>query len=79
MSRKVGFPGVCTPDIASTPRAPQASSRNHVLKGLFVKDAESYQKYSKHFESIFPEETFTLLLKLAKEAGVEKLRDAMFS
>ncbi|KAL7268227.1 glucose-6-phosphate isomerase [Rhizina undulata] len=68
------------------------SARNFVLKDLFAKDAERYNKFSKQFESsdgikilfdfsknILSDETFTLLVKLAKEAGVDRLRDAMFA
>ncbi|KAL7271863.1 glucose-6-phosphate isomerase [Rhizina undulata] len=70
----------------------RASSRNYVFKDLFDKEAECYQKYSLYFESydgikivfdfsknIVSDETITLLVKLAKEAIADELRDKMFA
>jgi glucose-6-phosphate isomerase len=67
--------------------------RNIVLRDAFEKDPERYEKFSRTFynsadnsEMIFDfsknfitEETVSLLFQLAREAGVEKLRDAMFA
>ena len=66
--------------------------RNIVLKEYFEKDPQRFQKFSRTFansvdnseilfdfsKNFLNEETLTLLVKLAKEAGVEELRDAMF-
>ena len=66
--------------------------RNIVLKEYFQKDPQRFEKFSRTFkneadgsETIFDfsknfitEETLTLLTKLAKDAGLEKLRDEMF-
>lgn len=66
--------------------------RNIVLKEYFQKDPQRFEKFSRTFkneadnsETLFDfsknfvtEETLTLLTKLAKEAGLEKLRDDMF-
>ena len=67
--------------------------RNIVLKEAFEKDPERFTKFSRTFhneadgsETLFDfsknfitEETLSLLLELAKEAGLEKLRDEMFA
>ncbi|KAI9037968.1 glucose-6-phosphate isomerase [Aspergillus affinis] len=66
--------------------------RNIVLKEAFEKDPERFQKFSRTFsntvdnsdilfdfsKNFLTEETLSLLVKLAKEANVEQLRDAMF-
>ncbi|KAF3941425.1 hypothetical protein ABW19_dt0207667 [Dactylella cylindrospora] len=63
------------------------------LKTLFSEDPSRFTKFSRTFnntadgnailfdfsKNFITEETLTLLANLAKEAGVEKLRDAMFS
>ncbi|KAL4863866.1 hypothetical protein BDV12DRAFT_176949 [Aspergillus spectabilis] len=67
--------------------------RNIVLKDRFAEDPERFQKFSRSFENtvdnskilfdfsknFLTEETLSLLVKLAKEAGVEELRDQMFA
>ena len=67
--------------------------RNIVLKEYFQKDPQRFQKFSRTFanpvdnseilfdfsKNFLTEETLALLVKLAKEAHVEELRDAMFS
>lgn len=67
--------------------------RNIALKDLFQKDPERFQKFSYTFrnaadkseilfdysKNLITDESFALLIKLAKEAGVEKLRDQMFN
>lgn len=67
--------------------------RNIVLKEYFAKDPQRFQKFSRTFknsadnsETIFDfsknfitEETLSLLVRLAKECGLEKLRDEMFA
>lgn len=67
--------------------------RNIVMKNEFAKDPTRFQKYSHVFqnpadksETIFDfsknfitDETVGLLVKLAKECGVEQLRDRMFA
>ena len=67
--------------------------RNFVLRDLFAEDPQRFQKFSRVFkndadksETIFDfsknfisETTLQLLVDLAKEAGVEKLRDDMFA
>lgn len=66
--------------------------RNIVLKEYFEKDPQRFEKFSRTFnntvdgsevlfdfsKNFLTEETLSLLVKLAKEAGVEELRDAMF-
>ncbi|CEJ59292.1 Putative Glucose-6-phosphate isomerase [Penicillium brasilianum] len=66
--------------------------RNIVLKEYFQKDPKRFEKFSRTFanpvdnadilfdfsKNFLTEETLSLLVKLAKEAGVEELRDAMF-
>ncbi|KAI9924965.1 glucose-6-phosphate isomerase [Aspergillus wentii] len=67
--------------------------RNIVLKEYFEKDPQRFEKFSRTFnntvdnseilfdfsKNFLTEETLSLLVKLAKEAGVEELRDAMFN
>ena len=67
--------------------------RNIVLKNAFEQDPDRFQKFSRSFDNtadnseilfdfsknFLTEETLKLLVDLAKEAGVEKLRDAMFA
>ena len=67
--------------------------RNIVLKEYFQKDPSRFEKFSRTFhnsadnsETLFDfsknfitEDTLKLLIGLAKEAGVEKLRDEMFA
>ena len=67
--------------------------RNIVLKEFFQKDPQRFQKFSRVFqnsadksETLFDfsknfitEETLALLIELAKEAGLEQLRDDMFA
>ncbi|KAF8253054.1 glucose-6-phosphate isomerase [Wilcoxina mikolae CBS 423.85] len=69
-----------------------STGKNLNLKELFSKDPERFNKLSRRFkndndgcETLFDfsknlvtEETLELLVKLAKSAGVEKLRDEMF-
>lgn len=66
--------------------------RNIVLKEYFEKDHQRFEKFSRTFanpvdnteilfdfsKNFLTEETLALLVKLAREAGVEELRDAMF-
>ena len=66
--------------------------RNIVLKEIFEKDPSRFEKFSRTFkneadksETLFDfsknfitEDTLSLLISLAKEAGLEKLRDDMF-
>ena len=66
--------------------------RNIVLREYFQKDPQRFQKFTRTFnnsadkseilfdfsKNFLTEETLALLVKLAKEAGVEKLRDSMF-
>ncbi len=66
--------------------------RNIVLKEYFHKDPQRFEKFSRTFhntadksETLFDfsknfitEETLSLLIQLAKECGLEKLRDDMF-
>lgn len=70
-----------------------AAGRNIVLKEAFESDPERFKKFSRLFKNtadgteilfdfsknFLTQETLDLLVKLAKEAGVEKLRDAMFA
>ena len=67
--------------------------RNIVLKQAFEQDPDRFQKFSRTFDNtadkseilfdfsknFLTEETLRLLVNLAKECGVEKLRDAMFA
>ncbi|KAL4889380.1 Phosphoglucose isomerase [Aspergillus ambiguus] len=67
-------------------------ARNIVLKDAFQKDPQRFQRLSRNFsnsadgsdilfdfsKNFLTEETLDLLVKLAKEANVEELRDAMF-
>ena len=67
--------------------------RNIVLKDVFQKDRQRFEKFSRTFhntadksdilfdfsKNFVTEETLSLLFKLARESGVEKLRDAMFA
>lgn len=71
----------------------QELGRSIVLKDAFAKDPQRFEKFSRTFtndvdksETIFDfsknfitEETLKLLVKLAKEAKVEELRDDMFA
>jgi glucose-6-phosphate isomerase len=66
--------------------------RNFVLKDEFKKDPERFSKFSKTFKNtadnsevlfdfsknLINDETLKLLVAVAKEAGLEELRDAMF-
>ncbi|KAI9774584.1 MAG: glucose-6-phosphate isomerase [Geoglossum simile] len=70
-----------------------ALGRNIVLKDYFAKDPLRFQKFSRIFKNsadgseilfdfsknILTDETLRLLIELAKECGLEKLRDAMFA
>lgn len=67
--------------------------RNIVLKECFEKDPQRFDKFSRTFDNtvdnnqilfdfsknFLTEDTLGLLVKLAKEAGVEELRDQMFA
>lgn len=67
--------------------------RNIILREYFEKDPQRFQKFSRTFinsadksdtlfdfsKNFITEETLSLLLELAKESGVEKLRDEMFA
>ena len=67
--------------------------RNIVLKEAFEKDPERFQKFSRVFHNLadnsdtlfdfsknfINEDTLALLIQLAREAGLEKLRDEMFA
>lgn len=67
--------------------------RNIVLKEVFQKDPQRFEKFSRTFnntadksdilfdysKNFVTEETLELLFQLARESGVEKLRDAMFA
>ena len=69
-----------------------AVGRNIVLKEQFEKDPQRFDKFSRTFsntvdnsdilfdysKNFLTEDTLALLVKLAKEAQVEELRDAMF-
>ena len=66
---------------------------NIILKDYFDKDPERYERFSRTFtnsadsldiifdfsKNFLTEETLSLLVALAKEANVEKLRDEMFA
>ncbi|MCJ1307001.1 glucose-6-phosphate isomerase [Agyrium rufum] len=70
----------------------QTLGRNIVLKEAFSSDPSRFEKFSRTFENsadkseilfdfsknFITDETLGLLIKLAKEAGLEKLRDDMF-
>lgn len=70
-----------------------ALGRNIVLKDYFAKDPQRFEKFSRSFhnpvdnsdtlfdfsKNFITEETLSLLIGLAKEAGVEQLRDDMFA
>ena len=67
--------------------------RNIVLKEFFEKDPSRFEKFSRTFhntadkseilfdfsKNFITEDTLKLLIQLAKEAGLEKLRDEMFA
>lgn len=67
--------------------------RNIVLKEFFESDPSRFEKFSRTFKNtadnseilfdfsknFITEETLSLLVQLAKEAGLEKLRDEMFA
>ena len=67
--------------------------RNIILREFFEKDPQRFEKFSRTFtnsadksETLFDfsknfitEETLSLLLELARESGLEKLRDEMFA
>ena len=67
--------------------------RNIVLKDVFQKDPSRFEKFSRTFKNtadgseilfdfsknFVTEETLQLLIQLAKESGLEKLRDDMFA
>lgn len=67
--------------------------RNIVLKEFFQKDSKRFEKFSRTFsnsadkseilfdfsKNFITEETLSLLFELARESGVEKLRDEMFA
>ena len=67
--------------------------RNIVLKDFFEEDPSRFEKFSRTFKNtadkseilfdfsknFVTEETLSLLIQLAKEAGLEKLRDEMFA
>ena len=71
----------------------QSLGRNIVLKEYFENDPTRFSKFSHTFhnpadktstlfdfsKNFLTEETLSLLIKLAKECGVEKLRDQMFA
>lgn len=70
-----------------------AVGRNIVLKEAFEKDPQRFEKLSRTFnntadkseilfdfsKNLLTEETLSLLVKLAKEANLEELRDGMFA
>ena len=71
----------------------ESLGRNIVLKEFFQKDPQRFQKFSRTFENtadkseilfdfsknFITEETLSLLIELARECGLEKLRDDMFA
>ena len=71
----------------------QSLGRNIVLKEYFQQDPKRFEKFSRTFnntadkseilfdfsKNFLTEETFSLLIELAKESGLEKLRDDMFA
>jgi glucose-6-phosphate isomerase len=70
-----------------------AVGRNIVLKEAFQKDPDRFMKFTRTFKNtadnseilfdfsknFLTEETLNLLINLAKECGLEKLRDEMFA
>lgn len=68
------------------------TAKSIVLKDLFARDPQRFEKFSRKFKNdadsseilfdfsknFLTDETLKLLVQLAKEAGVEKLRDQMF-
>jgi glucose-6-phosphate isomerase len=70
-----------------------STGKSLILKDLFAQDPERFSKFTRTFKNsadgntilfdfsknFITDETLSLLVKLAKEAGVEKLRDAMFA
>ena len=71
----------------------ESLGRNIVLKEFFESDPQRFEKFTRTFENsadkseilfdfsknFITEDTLKLLVQLAKECGVEKLRDAMFA
>ena len=71
----------------------QSLGRNIVLKEFFAKDPARFDKFSRTFKNsadgtellwdfskhFLTEDTLALLIKLAQECGLEKLRDRMFA
>ena len=71
----------------------QELGRNIVLKEFFQKDPDRFEKFSRTFKNtadkseilfdfsknFITEDTLSLLVQLAKESGLEKLRDDMFA
>ena len=71
----------------------QELGRNIVLKEFFQKDPDRFEKFSRTFKNtadkseilfdfsknFITEETLSMLVQLAKESGLEKLRDDMFA
>ena len=71
----------------------QSLGRNIVLKEFFQQDPKRFEKFSRTFKNtadkseilfdfsknFITEDTLSLLFKLAKESGLEKLRDDMFA
>lgn len=69
-----------------------STGKSLVLKDLFAQDPARFEKFSRRFQNdadgsetlfdfsknLITDETLKLLVQLAKEAGVEKLRDEMF-
>lgn len=67
--------------------------RNIILREFFEKDPQRFEKFSRTFsnsadksdtlfdfsKNFVTEETLSLLFELAKESGLEKLRDEMFA
>lgn len=67
--------------------------RNIILREFFEKDPQRFEKFSRTFsnsadksdtlfdfsKNFITEETLSLLFELAKESGLEKLRDEMFA
>lgn len=71
----------------------QSESQNILLKKFFEEDTSRFDRFSRRFansadgneilfdfsKNLILPQTFELLAQLAKEAGVEKLRDEMFA
>lgn len=70
----------------------QTTGKTFVLKQLFEKDPQRFENFVRRFKNaddsditfdfsknLINQETLDLLVKLAKEAGVEQLRDRMFN